>query len=283
MDRWDRTPAGFSTIALSADGHPMRRGLAIGMFLTLLVATLTYPPIGFGPGPSASVPATPRRAVGSGRLLASRDQTCGLQSLLPAYFYPGPPWQSALDDAAPGSTIIVNPSSGPGTGADPEYEQVVTEARSKGVHLLGYINTFYTATPLGGVEQQVDVVPELVRNHRHLLRRRLQRSGRARVLPVGHRPGAFGRSRSRGDAQSRDLPRPVVSHPGRRHRRLRRHLQCVREPAAAVVGLRLSGDHVRQPDLRRAARAGDGDARPGRGRSLVLRVSDGRERPGGAL
>ncbi len=139
-----------------AGGYSVRRGPAIGVFLVFLVATMTFPPIGHRPGPSPSVPAAPQRAIGSGRLLASRDPTCGLQSLLPAYFYPGPPWQSALDDAAPGSTIIVNPSSGPGNGPDPQYEQVVDAARSKGVHLLGYINTFYTATPLGTVEQQVD-------------------------------------------------------------------------------------------------------------------------------
>jgi hypothetical protein len=82
-------------------------------------------------------------------------QSCPLQSILPAYFYPGASWQAALATATASSTIIVNPSSGPGTSPDPQYLQVVASAQAKGAELLGYIDTGYTSLPLANIEQQV--------------------------------------------------------------------------------------------------------------------------------
>ena len=75
--------------------------------------------------------------------------------MLPAYFYPGPSWQAALATATASSTIIVNPSSGPGSTPDPQYLQVVASAQAKGVGLLGYVDTGYTSLPLADLEQQV--------------------------------------------------------------------------------------------------------------------------------
>ena len=86
---------------------------------------------------------------------STAGQSCPLQSILPAYFYPGPDWQAALATATTNSTIIVNPSSGPGTSPDPQYLQVVAGAQAKGITLLGYVATSYTAVPLADVEQQI--------------------------------------------------------------------------------------------------------------------------------
>ena len=92
-------------------------------------------------------------------ILASADSSstlpCAQQSLLPAYFYPGAAWQSALSSATPGSSIIVNPSSGPGTTPNAAYQQVIAAARSEGVRLWGYIDTKYTSTPLGSIDSQI--------------------------------------------------------------------------------------------------------------------------------
>jgi hypothetical protein len=82
-------------------------------------------------------------------------QDCAERPILPAYFYPGPTWQAALATATGGSTIVVNPHSGPGSSPDANYEQVIGQARSRGTELLGYIDTNYTAVPLATVDQEI--------------------------------------------------------------------------------------------------------------------------------
>src|ERR1700722_6698858 len=87
---------------------------------------------------------------------SSRDaQVCPEQSILPAYFYPGASWQAALASATSSSTIGVSPDSGPGSSFDSNYEVVVSAARSRGVQLLGYINTNYGALPIATVDQEI--------------------------------------------------------------------------------------------------------------------------------
>jgi len=86
---------------------------------------------------------------------SSSQPTCPQQPVLPAYFYPGATWQNSLSTAATGSSIIVNPSSGPGAAFNPDYQQVVAAAQAKGVRLWGYIDTKYTTTPLGSLDTQI--------------------------------------------------------------------------------------------------------------------------------
>lgn len=86
---------------------------------------------------------------------ASGAGACAERTLLPAYFYPGPAWSTALATTSAASTIIVNPDSGPGAAFDANYAAVVASARSKGARLFGYVDTHYAATALSTVQAQV--------------------------------------------------------------------------------------------------------------------------------
>ncbi len=86
---------------------------------------------------------------------ASPTTACNERSLLPAYFYPGPAWDAALASATGGSTIIVNPASGPGAAFDPNYARVVAAAQAKGAVLYGYVDTKYATVPLATLQRQV--------------------------------------------------------------------------------------------------------------------------------
>ena len=71
---------------------------------------------------------------------------------MPAYFYPGgaglKDW-NRLIEAAPRVPIvaIVNPESGPGKEANPDYAAVVSRAKAAGVKVIGYVNTEYGKRP----------------------------------------------------------------------------------------------------------------------------------------
>ncbi len=95
------------------------------------------------------------RSVSTSQSLRALIQACPQQSILPAYFYPGPTWQAALASATSSSTIVVNPESGPGSSFDPQYAQVISAARSEGVQLLGYIDTNYATVPLTTIDQEI--------------------------------------------------------------------------------------------------------------------------------
>jgi hypothetical protein len=84
-----------------------------------------------------------------------------LRLLVPAYFYPGGEdlvqWDRLLDSPATAATlVIVNPNSGPGTAANPDYAAVVGRARQKGVTVLGYVSTNYARRPLHKAKADVD-------------------------------------------------------------------------------------------------------------------------------
>lgn len=88
--------------------------------------------------------------------LDSSANNCAAQLLTPAYFYPGASWQQLLSDPTPGQVVIVNPSSGPGSGPDVAYQAEVQWAVQLGDTVYGYINTFYTGASLTTVESQVN-------------------------------------------------------------------------------------------------------------------------------
>jgi hypothetical protein len=75
---------------------------------------------------------------------ASERSTGCVASLIPAYLSP----QGIVDlaDAAPGPRrLIVNPASGPGERADPDYRSAVNHARAGGARVLGYVATTFGA------------------------------------------------------------------------------------------------------------------------------------------
>ena len=99
--------------------------------------------------------AVPGHGHGAGAM-STRTGACPQQAILPAYFYPGPTWEAALATATTGSTVVLNPDSGPGSAPDPNYDLVVSEAVAKGVRLIGYINTAYGSVSLAEVQQEID-------------------------------------------------------------------------------------------------------------------------------
>jgi hypothetical protein len=93
-------------------------------------------------------------------LLAARPAAADpLQVLVPAYFYPiGNPYWGELTIAAGQIrvTAILNPASGPGTMADPNYVQAVNNLRAAGGRVLGYVPTFNGARSEAAVEADIN-------------------------------------------------------------------------------------------------------------------------------
>ncbi len=74
---------------------------------------------------------------------------------VPSYFYPGPIW-TTLDAAAPTVGLaIINPNSGPGTSANPDYVKQVKESKAHGVKVIAYIHTSYGKRPFAEVKSEV--------------------------------------------------------------------------------------------------------------------------------
>jgi hypothetical protein len=87
-------------------------------------------------------------------LLAARP-VCQ-EALIPAYFYPGPTWNRAIDSKpAPGVMILDITSSGAGSSPDRNYQATVKRAQAAGIKILGYSNTDYTRRPAAAVQADV--------------------------------------------------------------------------------------------------------------------------------
>lgn len=85
----------------------------------------------------------------------------GVRILVPAYFYPAGEglrhWDRLIAAAARVPVVaIVNPASGPGTKADPNYERTIERARKAGVTLIGYVSTSYAKRPRAEVEADME-------------------------------------------------------------------------------------------------------------------------------
>ncbi len=73
--------------------------------------------------------------------------------LIPAFFYPdfshqNSRWQRMVDNARPGSLIVINPNSGPGSGRDVNYVHAIDDCRARGLKVIGYIRTGRGTVPL---------------------------------------------------------------------------------------------------------------------------------------
>jgi hypothetical protein len=74
---------------------------------------------------------------------------------VPAYVSPG----EILDLVGRGTLprlLVVNPSSGPGAGADPGYRRAIEAAREAGSRVLGYVPTTWGARPAADVAADID-------------------------------------------------------------------------------------------------------------------------------
>src|SRR5690242_14938523 len=75
-----------------------------------------------------------------------------LRILVPAYFYPAgrglAEWDKLFRSSARADVVaIMNPASGPGSQADPNYIAIVERARQSGVTLIGYVTVSYAKRP----------------------------------------------------------------------------------------------------------------------------------------
>lgn len=89
------------------------------------------------------------------------ETTPPLRLLVPAYFYPADEglksWDRLLEAPSPGDlVVIINPASGPGDKADPNYAHVVGRAAKAGLTLVGYVTTSYGKRPAADVKADVD-------------------------------------------------------------------------------------------------------------------------------
>ncbi len=75
---------------------------------------------------------------------------------VPAYFYPGAAWTSAIDShPAPAIMILDITSSGAGSAPNRAYAAAVARARAAGIKILGYAATGYARRPVAAVEADV--------------------------------------------------------------------------------------------------------------------------------
>lgn len=84
--------------------------------------------------------------------------------LVPAYFYPD--WWNApnhwtrmcdaMNRTRGASTAIMNPNSGPGTAATPDYAQAIALCHARGQRVIGYVHTSYGARALATVRSEID-------------------------------------------------------------------------------------------------------------------------------
>jgi uncharacterized membrane protein YgcG len=90
-------------------------------------------------------------------IFAAAAGAAGAQSMaVPAYFYPGSYW-TQLDQAGAGVGLaVMNPNSGPGTAADPNYANAVRSAQASGVRVAGYVYTSYGSRSLAAVESDIN-------------------------------------------------------------------------------------------------------------------------------
>ena len=84
--------------------------------------------------------------------------------IVPAYFYPD--WWNPASDwyrmcdamATTGgpSTAIMNPASGPGAAASPDYQRVIDHCHARGQRVLSYVHTSYGGRPAATVRADID-------------------------------------------------------------------------------------------------------------------------------
>jgi serine/threonine-protein kinase len=154
-----KSPSATQPVLQAAPQRRLRRWLAAGGGVLLLGVglvsllllhtpwstpkTMTPPPLGDQPGNANT--AAPR-----------------LRVLVPAYFYPAEAglkdWERLFTASAQVPVVVVvNPATGPGKEADPQYLKLIDRAKTtKTITLIGYVTTSYGKRPLDEVESDVD-------------------------------------------------------------------------------------------------------------------------------
>jgi len=77
---------------------------------------------------------------------------------VPAYFDPpSAAWDRLIAGAPSIGMIVFNPESGPGSGTDQAYTQVIAQGQAAGIRMLGYVATSYGARP------EADIIADINR------------------------------------------------------------------------------------------------------------------------
>ena len=82
-------------------------------------------------------------------------RTGGTSIMVPSYIYPGAAWSQIDAGHPPVDLAIINPNSGPGSAADPNYASQVAASQAAGVDVVGYVHTSYGSRSLSTVEQEI--------------------------------------------------------------------------------------------------------------------------------
>jgi hypothetical protein len=143
--------SGTGTAQNAAAAQGVRAGLASG------TGTAQQPSV------SGSGTAIAGLAAGTGTAqpaAAAVAPTAGLifpRYLAPLYIYPNPltPWTATIAGAPAVQYIVVNPASGPGLSADPNYTAAIAAVQAAGITVLGYVDTNYGAVPASTVSANI--------------------------------------------------------------------------------------------------------------------------------
>jgi hypothetical protein len=90
--------------------------------------------------------------------------TANQHQLVPAYLYPdwwnaGNGWYrmcDAMNVSGGASTAVMNPDSGPGTSANPDYRRVIDYCHARGQRVIGYVHTSYGSRSAAAVRADID-------------------------------------------------------------------------------------------------------------------------------
>ncbi len=137
------------TIRLRRERSPRLRASVLALVLATTV------PVAAASAADAARPSPLERARAKATSTMSTTSTCATVTV-PAYFYAGPTWDAAVSGpASVKRTLILNPSSGPGSQQDPAYVDTVARARAAGARVVGYVHTSYGTRPLDVVADEV--------------------------------------------------------------------------------------------------------------------------------
>jgi hypothetical protein len=147
--------SGFSagTVTVTVDGNPVSSVNVISD--TVLKVAAPSLPTGATPTGVVAV-TTPLGTSASTSSLNTYTYRTGPSLAVPAYFYALTPSWGTLDGPPRTADLaILNPASGPGSSADPNYVQQVAASQAAGVDVVGYVNTSYGGRSLSSVEADI--------------------------------------------------------------------------------------------------------------------------------
>ena len=129
-------------------------GLNIFLFFSPIHTPRPNPPL-----PTKTVFVAPTRPV-----ITATPTIVSLKQKIavPSYFYPGSSgWTRMEQNSSTSSLAIINPDSGPGASQNQDYVDQVTQAKSAGMNVIGYVSTSYAGTQdhtrtLAAVERDID-------------------------------------------------------------------------------------------------------------------------------